>query len=232
MAVIWNPSVRKYVGIVIPISMSGYVVVGFGVCPDTNGPKLVKVSVDEISSMWVVEVFMLSTRVWKAVYMGAPFKSCYLIWNQVFVNGVIYFHAYDDINLDWGVRSNFIILFDLKSEKFGEVCLPKRLLDAPLLVVANVNELLSSLEYYHADETFVCDVWMRKDGANKTFSKIYTIKVEGKSLLHRVLGFRNNGEVVIELEDDNNHEFRIEVYDPSSGHFNGVGINGKRGTYV
>ncbi|GKC53733.1 putative pentatricopeptide repeat-containing protein [Tanacetum coccineum] len=189
MAVIWNPSVRKSVGIAIPRPKSGYIVVGFGVCPDTNGPKLVK----------------------------------------VFVNGIIYLRAADN---DIGVTSNFIISFDMKSEKFGEVCLPKRLLDAPLLVVAKVNESLSFLEYYRDGETYVCGVWMRKDGANKTFSNIYTIKDEGKSLWYRVLGFRNNGEVVMQLDDDNNHEYRIEVYDPSSGHFNGVGINGRRGIAV
>ncbi|GKC50125.1 hypothetical protein Tco_1072870, partial [Tanacetum coccineum] len=114
------------------------------------------------------------------------------------------------------------------SEKFGEVCLPKRLLGATLFV-AKVNESLSLLEYYLEGEASVCGVWTRKDGANKTFCKIYTVKDEGKSLWYRVLGFRNNGEVVMQL-DDNNHEYRIEVYDPSSGHFNGVGINGKRGT--
>ncbi|GJW06937.1 putative pentatricopeptide repeat-containing protein [Tanacetum coccineum] len=70
----WN--VRKSVGIVIPIPKSGYIVVGFGVCPDTSDPKLVKTNVDKISSMWDVDVFTLSTRVWKTVYMGAPFKSC------------------------------------------------------------------------------------------------------------------------------------------------------------
>ncbi|GKC40698.1 hypothetical protein Tco_1053082 [Tanacetum coccineum] len=106
MVVIWNPTVRKSVAIVMPSSKVGYNVVSFGVCPDTSDPKLVKINVDRISSMWVVEVFTLSTRVWKTVFTGAPFKSCYLSSvDQVFVNGVIYFHAYDDINLDWGDRS-------------------------------------------------------------------------------------------------------------------------------
>ncbi|GKB02636.1 hypothetical protein Tco_0830725, partial [Tanacetum coccineum] len=50
----------------------------------------------------------------------------------------------------------------------------------------------------------------------------------GKWLFNRVLGFRNNGEVVMELTDDDNYkESGIEVYEPLSGHTNGVGINGK-----
>ncbi|GJS19563.1 ribonuclease H-like domain-containing protein [Tanacetum coccineum] len=224
MAVIWNPTIRKSVSIVIPIPKAWHIV-GFGVCPDTSDPKLVKITDDKIS--WVVEVFTLSTRVWKTVYTGAPFKLCALTWMQAFVNGVIYFHAidFDFVNQ---VMSSFIISYDLKSEKFGEVCLPERLVHTPDLIVTKVNESLGLLEYYDEGDMKVCGVWTRKDGANNQFTKIYTIKVEGKWLYNRVLGFRNNGEVVMELQDaDNYKESRIEVYEPLSGHTIGVGINGK-----
>ncbi|GJX71665.1 hypothetical protein Tco_0308836 [Tanacetum coccineum] len=98
----------------------------------------------------------------------------------------------------------------------------------PLLCLAKVNELLGLLEYYDDGGITVYGVWMRKDGANITFSKIYTVKVGGNSSLSRVSAFRNNGEVVMELKDDDNYdESRIEVYKPLSGHTNGVGINGE-----
>nr|GEU95115.1 hypothetical protein [Tanacetum cinerariifolium] len=146
MAVIWNPTVRKCVGILIPIRNAAYkrcCVVGFGVCPDTNDPKLVKISVAKIPSMWEVDVFTLSKRVWKTVYTGAPFKSCDLSWLQVFVDGVIYFRAYDDVSLDDGVRSNFVISFYLKSKKFGEVCLPERLVHLPYLDVTKILSFIN-----------------------------------------------------------------------------------------
>ncbi|GJU90338.1 hypothetical protein Tco_1302761, partial [Tanacetum coccineum] len=57
-----------------------------------------------------------------------------------------------------------------------------------------------------------------------TFSKIYIVKVVG-SFLSRVLEFRNNGEVVIQLD-----EYRIKVYEPLSGIVSGAGINGNQGT--
>ncbi|GJQ98266.1 hypothetical protein Tco_0009405 [Tanacetum coccineum] len=169
MAVIWNPTIRKSVSIVIPIPKAWHIV-GFGVCPDTSDPKLVKIIDDKIS--WVVEVFTV---------------RC-----------------------------------------FGEVVLPERLVHTPDLIVTKVNESLGLLEYYDEGDMKVCGVWTRKDGANNPFTKIYTIKVEGKWLYNRVLGFRNNGEVVMELQDaDNYKESRIEVYEPLSGHTIGVGINGK-----
>ncbi|GKC44162.1 hypothetical protein Tco_1061884, partial [Tanacetum coccineum] len=45
-------------------------------------------------------------------------------------------------------------------------------------------------------------VWKKKVGFNKPFTKIYSGKVEGKSVLYSVLGFKNNGEVVLAMEDD------------------------------
>nr|GEY52516.1 hypothetical protein [Tanacetum cinerariifolium] len=90
--------------------------------------------------------------------------------------------------------------------------------------VKKVNDSLGLLEYYLKGEASVCGVWTRKDGANELFTEIYTVKVEG-----RVLGFRNNGDVVIEVVDDDHFgDSEIKVYEPSSGHINGVGINGKR----
>nr|GEZ85372.1 hypothetical protein [Tanacetum cinerariifolium] len=154
----------KSVGIVIPKALYKLQVVGFGVCPRTSDPKLVKISVvKEPSSMWVVEVFTLSRRIWETVYMGAPFKSCDLIWIQVSIDGVIYWRAYDDEDLDVGFRSNFIISFDLKSDTFGEVRLLERLVYTDYLLLANMNESLVLLEYN--DEPSVCGVWMRKDAA-------------------------------------------------------------------
>nr|GEX28458.1 hypothetical protein [Tanacetum cinerariifolium] len=162
MAVIWNPAIKKSVGIVIINALYKRQVVGFGVCPRTSDPKLVKASV-----------------VKEPIYR------------------VIYWRAYDDGDLDDVLRSNFIISFDLKSNKFGEVCLPERLVYTHSLLLANMNESLVLLEYNdEQDESSVCGVWMRKDGENKPFTKIYTAKVEGRSVYHTVLGFRKNVEVV------------------------------------
>ncbi|GKB06324.1 hypothetical protein Tco_0834557 [Tanacetum coccineum] len=80
---------------------------------------------------------------------------------------------------------------------------------------------------------WVCGVWMmRKDGVNKPFTKIYTVKVEGKLVFNRVLGFRNNGEVLLQLDDDYDFEgSQMEVYEPSSGRINSVGISGRHLTF-
>ncbi|GKE05675.1 F-box domain containing protein [Tanacetum coccineum] len=224
MVVLWNPSIRKSVGIPVPNvfdSPNEYTRIGFGVCLDTNDPKLVKINVVETPSIcWDVQVFTLSSRVWKTVFTGAPFKSCDLFWDHVFIDGIIYW---------WGGGS-FIISFEVKSEKFGEVCIPGELVHNGLWV-AKVNESLGLLEHIKESEMWVCGVWMKKDGVNKPFTKMYTIKVEGKQVFNRLLGFRNNGEVVMEMADDDFQESQIEVYEPSSGRINSVGISGERRTF-
>nr|GEZ48747.1 hypothetical protein [Tanacetum cinerariifolium] len=164
MAVIWNPAIRKYVGIVIPKALYKLQVVGLG---------FVLVSID----------------------------------------GVIYWRAYDDEDLDDGLRSNFIISFDLKSDTFGEVFLPERLVYTHNLFMANMNESLVLLDYN--DESSVCGVWMRKDGENKPFTKIYTVKTKCRSVYHTVLRFRKNCELVLEVRGFFSEETEIDVYKPS-----------------
>nr|GEV96476.1 hypothetical protein [Tanacetum cinerariifolium] len=98
--------------------------------------------------------------------------------------------------------------------------------------MAKVNESLGLLEVYKEGGMSVCGVWMRKDGVNQPFTMIYTVKVEGKPVFSTsVLGFRNNGDVVLEMVGDDYKESTVEVYEPSLGHINGVGINGDSGEF-
>ncbi|GJZ23974.1 hypothetical protein Tco_0561433 [Tanacetum coccineum] len=126
---------------------------------------------------------------------------------------------------------SFILSFDLKSEKFGQVSIPERFVRTYGIWVAKANESLGLLEYYKEGGTSLCGVWMRKDDINNPFTKIYTVKVEGKSVFFKVLGFRKNGEVLLQLDDDDSEGSQIEVYEPSSGRINSVGISGERRTF-
>ncbi|GKB37765.1 F-box domain containing protein [Tanacetum coccineum] len=165
----------------------GYTRIGFGVCPHTNDPKLVKINVVETPGVcWEVQ----------------------------------------------STRGSFILLFDLKSDTFGEVSIPERFVRIYGIWVAKVNGSLGLLEYNKEGEMWVCGVWMRKDDVNNPFTKIYTVKVEGKSVFFRVLGFRNNDEVLLQLDDDDFEKSQIEVYEPSPGRINSVGISGERHTFT
>nr|GEX26881.1 RNA polymerase II largest subunit [Tanacetum cinerariifolium] len=159
IVVLWNPSVVKAVG--IPISNSlrfpdGRTFIGFGVCPNTSDPKIVRINTIGYPTMnWEVEVFTLSARVWKSVSNIPPaLRTCHLTFGDVFVDGFIYWPAYDN-------RSNLIISFDLKSDEFGEVCLPCRLVRMNEFEISKVYESLGLFAYYKEGEKRFCD--MEKD---------------------------------------------------------------------
>ncbi|GKB81060.1 retrovirus-related pol polyprotein from transposon TNT 1-94 [Tanacetum coccineum] len=231
IAVLWNPSVGKAVGIPLSNSLrlpNGLTFIGFGVCPNTSDPKLVRINTIGYPTVnWEVEVFMLSTRVWKSVSNIPPaFRTCDLTFGHVFVDVFIYWPSYDNIKLAVGIRSNLIISFDLMSDEFGEVCLPGKLVRINKFTISKVYESLGLFEYYNEGETRFCDVWIMKEGVTKSFTKMLSIKAPDSWVRYRVLVIRNNGEAIIENIDDTNYSSVLEVYDPSSGRISGLGING------
>ncbi|GJY72842.1 F-box domain containing protein [Tanacetum coccineum] len=226
IVVLWNPSVVKAVA--IPIYNSNKLTfVGFGVCPNTSDFKLVRINTNGYLTVnWEVEVFMLSTRVWKNVCnISLAFKTCDLTYCQYFVDGFIYWRAYDNITLAPGIRSNLIISFDLKSHEFGLVCLPDCLVHTDVLMASNLYESLSLFEYYNDGDIWFCDVWIMKKSVTKAFTKMLSIKALDSWVVYSVCGIRKNGEVIIENSDDAN-SYKLEVYEPSSGRISGIGING------
>ncbi|GJR92250.1 chitin elicitor receptor kinase [Tanacetum coccineum] len=236
IAVLWNPSVGKTVSITISNSLlipDGLTFIGFGVCPNTSDPKLVRINTIGFPTVlnWEVEVFTLSAHVWKTVSNIPPtFRTCHLTFNHVFVEGFIYWRAYDNIELAPGILSNMIISFDLKSDEFGVVYLPGRLVHTNVLVLSKVYESLGLFEYYYNDgETRFCDVWIMKEGVTKSFTKMLSIKATHSWVRYRVLELRKNGEVIIENIDDTDSSI-LQVYEPSSGRISGVGINGSFGS--
>ncbi|GJV30432.1 F-box domain containing protein, partial [Tanacetum coccineum] len=172
---------------------------------------------------WEVEVFSLSSRVWKRVSIDPPLKPCDLSCGQVCIDGSIYWHAFDNIIEEHGVRANMIISYDLTSGMFGEVSLPDCLVYAHTLSLCKRDECLALLEYYNEDEIAVCGIWMMKDGVTGSFAKTFTVKVPGKT--DRVSEFRKNGEAIRETEDDTKVS-RLEVYEPCSQHISDFGISG------
>jgi hypothetical protein len=76
LIVVWNPSIRKFVGIMVP---DGTYFFGFGVCPKTFDPKIVKIK------RWAInhgaEVFTLRSGAWRSISVNLPHKLiCFSIF--------------------------------------------------------------------------------------------------------------------------------------------------------
>nr|XP_043639349.1 uncharacterized protein LOC122610422 [Erigeron canadensis] len=162
MVVLWNPWIRKCVDVfVLNVLYKGCgTILGFGVSPQTKDPKIFKINnpgyrVD--TSVHVpsrVEVFTLSSGIWKSPSCSGrnniPFRnSIRFCWSQVALDGFIYWHAFERINVDGRCCfHNLIMSFDLSSEGFEEVCLPDNLacLDKASLSISKRMESAVVLE--------------------------------------------------------------------------------------
>ncbi|XP_071718740.1 uncharacterized protein [Rutidosis leptorrhynchoides] len=212
MVVLWNPTIRKSVGIVVPdvmITLHSDVVIGFVVCPNAGDPKLVKIRQNKIQggdtlycvSWEEVEVFTLSSGDWRSIStIDMPYKTVHLSGQQVFINGVIYWHGYDRLAMAWENRHNRIISFDLKNEEFGEVFLSDSLVRSPgFLSLFKLMDSLVVIESYREAKNPVNVVWKVLHGL---YTKIYTVKLRDGVGFSEVLEFRKNGELIIYVSDD------------------------------
>ncbi|KAM0023366.1 putative F-box domain-containing protein [Helianthus debilis subsp. tardiflorus] len=244
--VLWNPSVRKAAAFVVPNSGDRYAygtVLGFGVCRQTNDPKIVKIAYmhsweEDMEIPRQVEVFTLSTRSWRSSYgTNLPRKSIEFGCDGRCIDGFYYWLATDRSTIDddlWAY--NLIISFDITSEEFREVNLPDSLVydgSKHDLSFSSLRESLVVLRRNEHDENVV-DVWLMEDGVSKPFTKLFTI-YSPNAVLYCVWEFRKSGEPVF-LTVDNDADLckvptplMIAVYEPKSKHISNLdlGINGE-----
>uniref|UniRef100_A0A251U9N1 Putative F-box domain-containing protein n=1 Tax=Helianthus annuus TaxID=4232 RepID=A0A251U9N1_HELAN len=174
LVVVWNPLIGKSVGIEIPDRAD--IVIGFGVCPKTSDPKIVKISRFVEAT---AEVFTLSSGAWRSVPMNIPFKSLHFQNSQVVIDGVIRWLTYDKITYKHRFYS-----FDLASEKFGEAAdFPYNLAghSGRLYRISKINDSLVVLSHHcivtNLTPKRFCDVLMMlKNGVPKpSFTKLFTV---------------------------------------------------------
>ncbi|KAJ0490811.1 putative F-box domain-containing protein [Helianthus annuus] len=240
-AIIWNPSIRKAVDVALhlldrDVEEMSAIFLGFGVCVGTRDPKIVKIRIEGKEGVvpWQVEVFTLSTRVWRSAYSSnLPSKFVRFGGEQMVVDGVVYWQVNGDVRdraNGEGGYGNLIVSFDLTSEEFGEVKLPVRLANTPCgLCMFKPRESLAVIEGLLEDSKLVYHVWVMKDGVPKLFEKLFTISghTPDGSLVSSVLGFRKAGEALVELQA---HPFSIRTlatYEPYSKAINNLGVSGR-----
>ncbi|GKE46956.1 F-box/kelch-repeat protein-like protein [Tanacetum coccineum] len=133
---------------------------------------------------------------------------------QVVIDGFIY-HLASDYSKK-GYVSNLIISFDLTREEFREIHLPESI-KLNFLSISKLRETLVVFEYNMVtfSEIKFHAVWMMD---NDSFTRLYTIK-EPATSLDTILGFRNNGAMIIERQNDkkgNAYQRSLAIYEPDS----------------
>ncbi|KAM0045019.1 putative F-box domain-containing protein [Helianthus debilis subsp. tardiflorus] len=71
----------------------------------------------------------------------------------------------------------------------------------------------------------VCNVWMmsKSDVPKSSFTKLFTVKAPNS---FSIIGFRKNGQLIIDQMRFHMHDRELEVYEPELKHKNGLGIYG------
>ncbi|MFS8015807.1 putative F-box domain-containing protein [Helianthus anomalus] len=247
-AAIWNPCIRKAVHVDVPRVKFGNTyttLLGFGVCPETIDPKIVKIThcvdMESVTFIpWQVEVFTLNTRAWRSPYSSnLPRKSIYFDWDQVVVDGCLYWLATDRIaldDIDGTVRSyNLIVSFDLITEEFREVNLPGGLAGASCsLSMYKLGESIAVFELGVEANELVYRVWVMEDGVTKSFNNLFGFSSRSRDpdvSISCVCGFRKTGEALIELYDSPSSTTILAAYDPYSETINDILIYGRHSSY-
>ncbi|XP_071717886.1 putative F-box protein At3g47150 [Rutidosis leptorrhynchoides] len=171
--VIWNPSIRK--SVTIDVSYNGGGSVGFGVCPKSLDPKIVRINIAIL--------------------------------------------PYDDYIP--GPCDNFIVSFDLTSEEFKKISVPNKLSHNPFQIFnlrgsigVVQREISGSNEEFHK-------VWLM-DHVSKSFIELFN--VTSPERWWKVLGFRNNDQLIIVKEKIDEYRKELVAYEPDSKQFNNLGL--------
>ncbi|KAL7185325.1 hypothetical protein ACSBR2_027291 [Camellia fascicularis] len=157
--ILWNPSIRKYVTLPKPKFCFDHYgpymfALGFGVDPQTNDPKVVRVVYlfgtrrENYLVPPTVEVYVLSTGKWKTVNASSVRHNMVEFFlSKAFVNGAVHYVVYSQSKNS--VFCNVVLLFDMGSEVFCEMRLPKKLVSKfPLdLSIAVYGDSISVFHY-------------------------------------------------------------------------------------
>ncbi|XP_071698460.1 putative F-box protein At1g47730 [Rutidosis leptorrhynchoides] len=218
---IWNPFIRKSVGIEVPTS--SFFKVYFGVCPVNLDPKLVKITI--ANSKWLVEIYTLSSDSWRKISNNMPRGTLEISQNKAVVvtDRFIYWVATDSapVAANGNSQGNCLIIvdFDLTIEEFLLIEIPNFISPRELYDISKLRDSLVVLIYSieAVTKNVGCEVWMMDNVQSKTmFNKLYNIEASNL-ILYGVRGFTKSGSPIIVMADG--HDWKrdgLYVYEPKS----------------
>ena len=240
--VLCNPSIHKAICLPVPnirFNSHGpfYPSRGFGYDPTTRDYKVVRIAYLETESKTVpvptlVEIYTLSTGVWRYVNPPGPPGLIPDRTIPVFLNGAVHWLGHTDPNIKGkeddpngkgkkdGIFRNVIVVFDMVHEVFNKVmAVPESLervkhLRMGVAVVGDGSlALVPCSSVVVNDEVDSNSVWvMREYGVAESWTRLFDFNVLGG--IERVVGFKKNGEVLVVT---NAYDHRLLCYDPRSG---------------
>ncbi|KAJ9558175.1 hypothetical protein OSB04_012789 [Centaurea solstitialis] len=206
--ILWNPSIRRKLTLPHPMFYSlrfenPIVVLGFGYDKMSDDYKVVCLT-SSSPARPKVEVYTVKTGIWREVMFPRNLRCFCIIQycSRIFSNGSVHWIARDPTP---GVSHRSIITFDITTELFGEIQLPEFPADGSLmlsvvgesLAVTHSSEL--SFDGLKSGNTYM--VMVMKEYKNPaSWTMLYHMHYTGLAM-GRPLRLRNNGDMIVELEN-------------------------------
>ncbi|CAN6559014.1 unnamed protein product [Malus baccata var. baccata] len=239
-----NPSMRKLV--TLPKFLNTrmeLVYIGFGFDTVTNDYKVVKLTrafrYDDLNVFY--EVYSLAGGSWsEPLSLDHICTFNHLHKLHAFVNGAI--HWIGERNLAGGVVECFILAFDVGSDSFHRIMVPKNSRSSKpyqLSISGYGKSIALFRQYFELVDPYV-EIWVMKEyGMEESWTKLTILLPPGpeRDSLYQPLCFRKSGDVVLVVfdgcEDDvYDDRYGLVSLDLVSKQFTNLGIDGYKYYYA
>ncbi|XP_059285001.1 F-box/kelch-repeat protein At3g06240-like [Lycium ferocissimum] len=233
--ILWNPAIRRSITLPKPThvqfgSYGPHICLGFGFDQKTHDHKVVRIAYlhDDHEANTVlpskVEVYSLSTGLWKTVNSKIHCKIIEYVYTSVYLSGAIHWISYTEN--EGGEFTNSLLVFDLSKEKFSEIGLPQELVhvspfDLSVRLCGGQISMIWFKKGCDCGESWDrCAVWvMNQYGELESWTKKFVVVLEGG--ISHVIGFTGNGEsLVMDYNGD------LLSYNPESMEWKDLDIHG------
>lgn len=242
MAFVWNPSIRRSVGTLIPYLSTAQAyekrLLAFGIRPDNLDPTILKISFSfNPENPWCVLLFSFNYKQWKVIGTDClPRQSIRLKKSsQAVVDGHIFWCAYETMLANDGsdFKGYMLVSFNLVTQRFHVIDIPaKLLLQLPVpFYVSNLGDNVVVHGTLITDEQFVFCIWLLEmvDGSIEAFQLVVSIPAPCPLML---IGFDSTKNPILEVHGPEGYVKNLVVYDVSSGTFLYVSAEGNCSSFL
>ncbi|GJV67775.1 F-box domain containing protein [Tanacetum coccineum] len=241
MLLLWNPSIKKSVGISVPNYTyqpdSPKMIFGFGICPVTLEPTILKINYPLYTDgPWYVSVSTLSSRTWYNLdYDCLPRESIRIKRaGQAVIDGKIFWIGSERFYNDDGISNKIylIVSFDLVTHQFHVQDMPEQVrvgeFSPPYYISQLGDSVIISGSFDFGNFRFIYAWALEVEGGFlSSCSLLFTIPHPGGHYL-KLLGFSKDNQPIMEAMIVQQWYRSLQVFHPTIQYFQNISAEANR----
>ncbi|GKE05275.1 F-box domain containing protein [Tanacetum coccineum] len=241
-AILWNPSIRKFLGIELPYMPRRpaieKIVWGFGVRPDTLDPTILNISMPFYGDgPWHVVMYTLNSDTWtflgnyRMPRVGIRIKRS---WGLAVVGSCIFWGCSKTFFNDDGssYKLYMLVSFDLINHQFNVLDIPTELknqLPIPFYISKLGNSLVISGNHIYYENRYICAWLLEVEPAVVTSWRVLFI-IPSQNIA-KLCRYTRDEDPIVEVDRGQQMVHTLQVYDRSSQQFQNVSIEANGGSF-